>query len=190
MSDTRNKIIDTMYKLLAQKGYDKTSIGQIAEEISIKKPSIYYYFKNKEEILLEMIDKFYTPNLGNDLLQLKSIEDTIEYKNYLFNYGYNFIDYYQNDLELRKVCAEVNIQSNRIEAVNQKFFECDKKYEDTVKYIFEHGIKINAFKKDFNLEIAKQMFIVYIQGLDNAIVYGMGIDCKAVWKKFIENYFI
>lgn len=190
MSDTKNKIIDTMYKLVAQKGYDKTSIGQIAEEISIKKPSIYYYFKNKEEIFIEMINKFYSADWGTNILELEHIEDIFEYKNYLLNYGYNFIDACQNDLQFRKVYTEVNIQSNRIESVKQNVFEWEKKHEDFIKYILEHGMKINAFEKNFDLEITKQMFVVFIQGIDNAIVYSMDIDCKVVWKKFIENYFI
>ena len=38
---TKQRILDTMCTLVAQRGYDKTSIGQIADLIGIKKASIY-----------------------------------------------------------------------------------------------------------------------------------------------------
>ena len=56
---TKDKILEAMYMLIAEKGYDKSSIGQIADRIGIKKASIYYYFASKEEILLELVQDLY-----------------------------------------------------------------------------------------------------------------------------------
>ena len=46
--DTKTAIIDTAMKLFLQNGYDKVSLNDIAKEIGIKKPSIYYYFPGKK----------------------------------------------------------------------------------------------------------------------------------------------
>lgn len=39
--------------LFNRKGFDATSLDEVAEIIGISKPSIYYYYKNKSELLLD-----------------------------------------------------------------------------------------------------------------------------------------
>ena len=51
----KSEIIRTAAKMFASKGYHATTIDEIAKELGITKPSIYYYVKNKEEILREII---------------------------------------------------------------------------------------------------------------------------------------
>lgn len=47
---TREKILETAAKSFAQKGYNGTSLREIAEELEITKAALYYHFSNKEEI--------------------------------------------------------------------------------------------------------------------------------------------
>ena len=48
--DTKNKIINSSIKFFLDLGYENTSLSAIAQDVGIKKPSIYYHFKNKEEL--------------------------------------------------------------------------------------------------------------------------------------------
>lgn len=52
---THIKILEKSKKLFACHGFDKTSTKLIAEAAGIKKPSLYYFFKNKEEIYSSII---------------------------------------------------------------------------------------------------------------------------------------
>lgn len=54
---TKEKIFDSAYKLFAIHGYEGTSLSQIANEVGIKKPSIYAHFKSKEEIFTTILEK-------------------------------------------------------------------------------------------------------------------------------------
>jgi len=55
MSENRKeKIIMVILKLAAQKGLQAVSMNMIAEEIGIKKPSLYNHFKSKEELICQM----------------------------------------------------------------------------------------------------------------------------------------
>ena len=55
MSENRKEeIILAMLKLASQKGLGAVSMNMIAEEIGIKKPSLYNHFKSKNEIVKEM----------------------------------------------------------------------------------------------------------------------------------------
>ena len=50
----KEEIIDVTLKLASQYGLKAVSLGQIAEEIGIRKPSLYNHFKSKEELVSAM----------------------------------------------------------------------------------------------------------------------------------------
>jgi AcrR family transcriptional regulator len=43
--------------LFNRKGFDATSLDEVADIIGISKPSIYYYYKNKSELLLDCYER-------------------------------------------------------------------------------------------------------------------------------------
>ncbi|MBQ6218084.1 MAG: helix-turn-helix transcriptional regulator, partial [Erysipelotrichaceae bacterium] len=54
--NTKEKILNEALSLFAEKGYDGTSVEQIAALVGIKAPSLYKHFKGKEDILNSIID--------------------------------------------------------------------------------------------------------------------------------------
>ncbi|MFD1020844.1 TetR/AcrR family transcriptional regulator [Thalassobacillus hwangdonensis] len=50
----RQLLIDAAYKVFAKKGYKNASIKDIAKEAEITPGLVHYYFKSKEELLLEV----------------------------------------------------------------------------------------------------------------------------------------
>lgn len=57
--DVRTQILTQATRLFAEQGYDGTSVQQIAEAVGIRKPSLLYHFKSKNElrenVLAEML---------------------------------------------------------------------------------------------------------------------------------------
>jgi len=51
---TREKILDVALDLFTSQGFDGTSMREIAAQLHLTKPSIYYHFASKEEILLAL----------------------------------------------------------------------------------------------------------------------------------------
>jgi len=51
----RDKVVDAAYKVMSEKGYEKASIKDIASEAGITPGLIHYYFRNKEEILTDLL---------------------------------------------------------------------------------------------------------------------------------------
>jgi len=51
----RPRILEKSARLFAQKGFEDTSINDIADEVDISKATIYHYFKSKDEIYTEII---------------------------------------------------------------------------------------------------------------------------------------
>ena len=77
---TKEKILNAALSLFAEKGYDGTSVEQIAELVGIKAPSLYKHFKGKEDILNSLIDiaeERYEENFGSEKHSGK-IPDSLE----------------------------------------------------------------------------------------------------------------
>ncbi len=50
-TNSRERLIEAALTLFSQKGFDGTGVDEIAESIGIKGPTIYKYFKSKDELL-------------------------------------------------------------------------------------------------------------------------------------------
>ncbi len=55
--DTREKILIVATRLFARKGFAGTSMDEIADEVGIKKASLYHHFASKHEIYDELIKR-------------------------------------------------------------------------------------------------------------------------------------
>ncbi|MGB2578497.1 AcrR family transcriptional regulator [Elusimicrobium simillimum] len=51
----RSRIIHKAFNLMSKKGINQVSMREIAEEIGVSKPVLYYYFKNKEDLCHSII---------------------------------------------------------------------------------------------------------------------------------------
>ena len=69
--NTRKILVKNAINLFSHKGYSNTSIREIGKKAGISSSIIYHYFKNKEEMLFEIIH-----SAAQDLIQsLHEIED-------------------------------------------------------------------------------------------------------------------
>jgi AcrR family transcriptional regulator len=53
----RIQLIDAALALFAEKGYDRTSIKDLAEAVGVAQGLVYHYFDSKEDLLLAVIDR-------------------------------------------------------------------------------------------------------------------------------------
>ncbi len=54
----KQELWDAALDLFAAKGYDSTSINDIIDKVGVTKGAFYYYFKSKEQVLDEIVEKF------------------------------------------------------------------------------------------------------------------------------------
>ncbi|AOM77054.1 TetR/AcrR family transcriptional regulator [Pedobacter steynii] len=56
----RELIIDGAIKRFIHYGINKTTMNEIADDLSVSKPSLYYYFPDKSSLVLGVIDKIFS----------------------------------------------------------------------------------------------------------------------------------
>ena len=60
----RQEVMNVAARIFSEKGYEATSIQEIAEEVGILKGSLYYYIDTKEDLLFGVIKEAYDSALG------------------------------------------------------------------------------------------------------------------------------
>lgn len=60
----RNAVLSTAAQLFNEKGFHATSLDDIAARLHVTKPTLYYYVKNKDEILIECVRRGLEMMLG------------------------------------------------------------------------------------------------------------------------------
>src|SRR5712692_4534787 len=73
VSDTKSHILKKAEQLFAQRGYDGVSMREIAEACAITKANIYYYFKDKEALYLQVLESDMTAMI--EMLRLAAQSD-------------------------------------------------------------------------------------------------------------------
>jgi len=71
-AEKRKEICKTAVKLFVEKGFEKTTIRDIARFTGINSSSIYYYFEDKESILYEILIDI----MNDSLKKLRKIADS------------------------------------------------------------------------------------------------------------------
>jgi AcrR family transcriptional regulator len=60
-NNRREEIIKVAAQIFSTKGYHGTTLDEIARQIGVSKPALYYHIKNKEELLKEIVGRIMEP---------------------------------------------------------------------------------------------------------------------------------
>lgn len=71
----RLSILRAAARIFAERGYHTTSVAEVAEALGVSKPFLYYYLKNKEDILFEC-SRIATAQLGDVLEEVRAARGT------------------------------------------------------------------------------------------------------------------
>jgi AcrR family transcriptional regulator len=70
----QREIIETAVRLFAEKGYDATSLGDIAKAVEMDRATLYYYFKSKTHLLSSAISDVLS-GAANELYEIADSDD-------------------------------------------------------------------------------------------------------------------
>ena len=83
--ELRNRIIDTTVSLIKTRGYDGTTMEQIAAETDIAKRTLYNYYPEKEAIISDYIQRTFAAKNPIRLPHLQTLPDTRARVVYILN---------------------------------------------------------------------------------------------------------
>ena len=164
--NTKEKIFDVSLDLFSKKGYDSVSLREIADNVGIKKSSIYSHYESKEAILMDIFEYLrnlfeYDELLNSEDLNLNENNDVLlENPELFYHKGSEAIKMMFSQEKNLKIWRLIFIQMHHNEAIREFF----QKEMLTKPLMFWNGFftilkEKGIIKKDCNPELlAKEYY--------------------------------
>lgn len=101
--EKRGKILEAASECFARFGYDKTTLEDIGKAVNLNKASLYYYYKNKEDIFSDVIYKE-ADDFMAELHRRKRPGKTAEHK--VMQYLGDRLEYYKSVVNLHNLSMD------------------------------------------------------------------------------------
>ncbi len=186
---TSEKIIESMYNLIASEGYEKASINKICSDAGVVKSSFYHYFKTKEEVLELIMKEIYFLDYEKEIDVIKKLTNPSEYKKYLKDQLTLILLDYKNNNKERRFNAEVDLLIDKIPFVKQIIINTHVSVKKFFVNMFEHGVKIKALSKKFDVKVNSDYLLTTLIGIDSIILLDIPVDYDSLVDKMMEGIF-
>jgi len=166
----REQIIEGAIKRFSHFGISKTTMNDIADDLSVSKPSLYYYFPDKKSLIVGVIEKIfndyfdllkkkYNPDasLENTLFQTIEIRNTFFMKYFMLKLSEGLPDIFNDDVMKKKLTSLKDME---------KVFYAE---------LFESAQKKGEIKHENMAHIA-ELYLESLMGLTNMCIMELGKD--------------
>ncbi len=183
MKNTKEKILETTFQLISQKGYLGTTTREIAHKAGVTELTLFRHFGSKERLFEEVLNRYsFLPKLKELLPLLRESP----YKKSLQILGERFIETLKNKKSLIKIIfSEINLYPDKIKGVYSNFL--DEIIKTLAEYFscLQKKDTIQRFPPDVLARAFLGMFFSYF--LSEEIILGRTIE-KTEFKKLSEVF--
>jgi len=137
---TKDKILDSAQYVFNKKGFENTSVEEIAEAAGITKAMIYYHFNSKENIMLKLIERLL--NFIKEELNRQVSTINITNLQLMQNHINNMIDLWGNNKEIAVFIITKALNDTILFA----------KLQDIVKPFYDELIKNSDINKKADID--------------------------------------
>lgn len=158
---TKDRIMESTFKLLLEEGLLDVSLSQIVKESQVGYGSIYYYFEDKDQLIQCVLNKYIIDMFLNQIETFKLSDDLMSNLNLFYKkvLGFNENDIYISynnfsidDVAFKKMILLTFEGQQRYELVRSYFKNYNLKFTKTVKDIIIKGIDTKQIKKDIDID--------------------------------------
>jgi TetR/AcrR family fatty acid metabolism transcriptional regulator len=158
-------IFDAALKVIKEKGFHRARMSDIAKEAGISYGLVYHYFKNKEDLFDNILNRWW-----DGLFKL--IDDILESEGTVFEQLRRiilyFFDTYQNDPELVNIfITEISRSTSNLTSGRLEHFIKFMKLTDT---LMEKGQKQGLLRKDIKARYLTYIFLGAMETFITAMV--------------------
>lgn len=139
----RQRLLEGAAELFTQKGYAATTVREIVAAGGVSKPVLYYYFRNKEGIYLELMRQAFTR--VDDLLQT-ALEDQGSATQRLLRLCDRVYSLFMENVKVARVMYSIYYGPQQ----GAPFFDFDAyhlKFVEAIRRLIGEGIRKGEFRK-------------------------------------------
>ncbi len=156
----KDEIINALFTCIYENGISGISMRQIAQQAGINLGSLHYYFKSKENLLIEF-NKVLFDRFIRDVEARYNPSDSPEIKLDAFLYGGR--DFVTHQRELFIVLIDAWSASIRNPAMQKTFSDLYEKLAKVMDDILEEGMKTGMFNK-VKKETLSRAYVSFVEG--------------------------
>ncbi len=152
--ERRKQILEAVHTCLLEKPFHKTSIKDIAQKAGLNHGALHYYFKNKEDLLLEYIDYSYnkvtsrfSERFNNEIQNPTTDIETFHRKIRLVLYELHFND------EYARIYTEIWAHAIYNQRVMDKLKSMYRQWREQVFSEVNHFVDSKKLAKQISLTI-------------------------------------
>jgi len=149
-----HQILEAAVKVFARQGFHQSTVAQIAREAGVADGTIYLYFKNKDDILVQFFS-FRTKQVFESFREEVDRAETSSDK--LRNLVRRHLAEFQRDRDGAVVYQVETHQNSRL--VETQIKEMSKMYRDLISEIVEQGQQEGTIRKDLYVGLVKRFII-------------------------------
>ncbi|MBT8358428.1 MAG: TetR/AcrR family transcriptional regulator [Desulfobacterales bacterium] len=168
-NDKYKRILEAAVKVFAKQGFHQATISQIAKEAGVADGTIYLYFKNKDDILVQFFT-FKTKQVFERFK--KEVEKGKNAKDKLLNLIRHHLTVFQRNKDMAVLYQAETHQSNR--PAEDQIKEMSKMYLDIISEIVEQGQQEDSIRKDLYMGLVKRFIIGSVDEVINTWLHSDG----------------
>jgi AcrR family transcriptional regulator len=137
-NEKRAEILFAALSLFGQKGFDRTTVDEIANKANVGKGTVYLYFDNKDQIIMAILESGLS-KLNSLFTEVSEIPDYIQKIRTIISNHLHFVEEHQEFYRLF-IKEGFNFRFIKDEVANQTIFNKHKQLHQSVKDFFQKGI--------------------------------------------------
>ena len=179
-----HRILEAAVKVFAEQGFFQSTVSQIAKEAGVADGTIYLYFKNKEDILVQFFS-FKARQAFARFREEVDHADTAVDK--LRNLIRRHLEEFQNDRDMAMVYRVETHQNSRL--VEEQIKEMSKMYLDIISEIVEQGQEEGTIRKDLYLGLVKRFILGAVDEVINTWLHaGSNYDLVSMADPLVDLF--
>jgi len=164
-----HRILEAAVKVFAEQGFHQSTISQIAREAGVADGTIYLYFKNKDDILVQFFN--YKTKLVFDRFR-EEVDKADNCFDKLRNLIRRHLEEFQNDRNMAVLYQAETHQNSRL--VEEQIRDMSKLYLDIVSEIVEQGQEEGGIRKDIYVGLVKRFILGGVDEVINTWLHSGG----------------
>lgn len=183
-SDKYQLILEAAVKVFAQQGFHQSTVAQIAKKAGVADGTIYLYFKNKDDILVQFY-QYKTKQVFDRFRQSVDQAGTAVEK--LRNLIRCHLDEFQNDPNMAMV-YQVETHQQRGSA-REAIKEMSKAYRDIIAEVVELGQAEGSIRRSLYIGLVKRLINGAVDEVINAWIHtGKNYDLVSMADPLVDLF--
>lgn len=165
--ETKKKILESAQRLFTRRGYERTSLSDVAKYAGVTRGAIYWHFENKEELLISLIDFLETEKFSLGMLNEASLatepNPLMKLKNCVKSIASEEITQYINSTFLSMIISIMNGVSGNSD-VRQKLIELTEMRRNLLVKAFKNCIAKGQLPANLSINDAVEHLSMFVIG--------------------------